>query len=134
MLLLTFQDPILSSYAAIILDEAHERSVNTDIMFGLLKQTVKKRPSFRLLITSATLDAEKFSEFFGKCPVINVPGRMHPVEAIYVDPLNAKAVSGTGVQVNHFCEILSNELRISILCLLLIWLQKFISMNPLAIF
>ena len=57
-------DSDLTQYAVIMLDEAHERTIHTDVLFGLLKQTVKKRPDMKLIVTSATLDAVKFSQYF----------------------------------------------------------------------
>lgn len=66
------------------MDEAHERSVHTDVLLGLLKGVLAKRgPSFRLVIMSATLDAGKFARFFGDCPVAHVLGRTYPVEVQY---------------------------------------------------
>ncbi|KAJ3119772.1 DEAH-box ATP-dependent RNA helicase prp22 [Nowakowskiella sp. JEL0407] len=76
-------DSELSKYSVIILDEAHERTMSTDVLFGLLKQTVKKRPDLKLIVTSATLDATKFSNYFFKCPILTIPGRTFPVEILY---------------------------------------------------
>jgi len=76
-------DRKLSAYAAIIIDEAHERALSTDILFGLLKDVVTRRPNLKVIITSATLDAEKFSTYFRKCPIIRIPGRSYPVDIIH---------------------------------------------------
>jgi ATP-dependent helicase HrpA len=78
-------DPYLNAYEAIIIDEAHERSLNIDFLLGYLKQLLPKRPDLKLIITSATIDAERFSQHFnGKpAPVIEVSGRLYPVEVRY---------------------------------------------------
>ena len=76
-------DNDLSQYSCIILDEAHERTINTDVLFGLLKQTVARRKDLKLIVTSATLDAEKFSQYFFGCPIFTIPGRAFPVEVLY---------------------------------------------------
>ncbi|KAJ3109551.1 DEAH-box ATP-dependent RNA helicase prp22 [Phlyctochytrium planicorne] len=76
-------DPTLSRYSVLILDEAHERTMSTDVLFGLLKDTVKKRADLKLIVTSATLDAEKFSTYFFNCPIFTIPGRTFPVEILF---------------------------------------------------
>ncbi|KAK8933842.1 putative pre-mRNA-splicing factor ATP-dependent RNA helicase [Platanthera zijinensis] len=80
----SLSNPELDQYSVIILDEAHERSLNTDILLGLMKRLVKLRSSnLKVLITSATLDGVKVSKFFSGCPVVNVPGTLFPVEMLY---------------------------------------------------
>jgi len=80
-------DPLLYSYDTIIIDEAHERSLNIDFLLGYLKQILPKRPDLKLIITSATIDVERFSNHFSsgadKAPVISVSGRTYPVEVRY---------------------------------------------------
>jgi HrpA-like RNA helicase len=73
-------EPDLASYSAMMLDEAHERTLHTDILFGLLKDIARFRPDLKLLVSSATLDAAKFSEYFDDAPVFNIPGRRFPVD------------------------------------------------------
>ena len=73
-------DEMCASYSVIILDEAHERIIHTDVFLGLLKGLVKRRPDLRLIVTSATLDAEKFSGYFFDCPTFTIPGRMYNVD------------------------------------------------------
>ena len=76
-------DPWLGQYDTLILDEAHERSLNIDFLLGYLKQLLPKRPDLKLIITSATIDASRFSQHFNNAPVIEVSGRLYPVEIRY---------------------------------------------------
>ncbi|KKA30072.1 hypothetical protein TD95_005034 [Thielaviopsis punctulata] len=84
MLLREFMtEPSLDGYSAIMIDEAHERTVHTDILLALVKDLAKARPDLKLLIASATMNAEKFARYFGDCPIFSVPGRRYPVDIYY---------------------------------------------------
>ncbi|NOQ90296.1 MAG: DEAD/DEAH box helicase, partial [Gammaproteobacteria bacterium] len=76
-------DPFLNQYDTIIIDEAHERSLNIDFLLGYLKRLIKKRKDLKIIITSATIDPDRFSKHFNDAPVINVSGRTYPVEVRY---------------------------------------------------
>ena len=79
----TQHDRFLNAYDTIIIDEAHERSLNIDFLLGYLKQLLPKRPDLKVIVTSATIDAERFSQHFNQAPVIEVSGRTYPVEIRY---------------------------------------------------
>ena len=76
-------DRRLSRYDTIIIDEAHERSLNIDFLLGFLKRLLPRRPDLRVIVSSATLETERFAAFFGGAPVIEVSGRTYPVEVRY---------------------------------------------------
>jgi pre-mRNA-splicing factor ATP-dependent RNA helicase DHX16 len=76
-------DPELSQYSALMIDEAHERTVSTDIACGLLKDIARARPDLKLLISSATIDAQKFQKYFDDAPIFNIPGRRYSVDVHY---------------------------------------------------
>ncbi len=76
-------DPYLNKYDTLIIDEAHERSLNIDFLLGYLKQVLLRRPDLKLIITSATIDLQKFSEHFDNAPIIEVSGRTYPVDVWY---------------------------------------------------
>ena len=84
----TQHDPDLRQYHTLILDEAHERSLNIDFLLGYLRLLLGRRRDLRLVISSATLDAGGFSEFFGGAPIIQVEGRTYPVDLHYLPPLH----------------------------------------------
>ena len=83
----TQTDPLLSAYDTLIIDEAHERSLNIDFLLGYLKTLLPRRPDLKVIVTSATLDAERFARHFGRAgvpaPVIEVSGRLYPIEVRY---------------------------------------------------
>jgi len=101
------QDRFLNKYEVLIIDEAHERSLNIDFLLGYLKQLSSRRPELKIIVTSATIDVEKFSAHFNDAPIISVSGRSFPVEILYEppqqddgedsagsdDPLNASVIS-----------------------------------------
>ncbi|XP_005090962.1 pre-mRNA-splicing factor ATP-dependent RNA helicase DHX16 [Aplysia californica] len=107
MLLREFlSEPDLASYSVLIIDEAHERTLHTDVLFGLVKDISRFRPDLKLLISSATLDAQKFSEFFDDAPIFRIPGRRYPVDIYYTkapeaDYLDAAVVSVLQIHVTQ---------------------------------
>ncbi|KAH1013951.1 hypothetical protein HUJ04_002867 [Dendroctonus ponderosae] len=92
-------EPDLQSYSVMIIDEAHERTLHTDILFGLVKDIARFRPDLKLLISSATLDAQKFSEFFDEAPIFRIPGRRFPVDIYYTKAPEADYVDACVISV-----------------------------------
>ncbi|MDR2314286.1 MAG: ATP-dependent RNA helicase [Spirochaetaceae bacterium] len=80
-------DPWLSRYGVMIIDEAHERSLNIDFILGLLNRVLKERKEFKVIVSSATINAEAFSEYFGECPVVKIDAQIFPVTLVYDPPL-----------------------------------------------
>ncbi|KAK9669170.1 hypothetical protein RND81_13G113200 [Saponaria officinalis] len=99
-------EPDLASYSVIMVDEAHERTLSTDILFGLVKDVARFRTDLKLLISSATLDAEKFSDYFDVAPIFKIPGRRYPVDIHYTkapeaDYLDAAIVTTLQIHVTQ---------------------------------
>lgn len=92
-------EPDLASYSVMIIDEAHERTLHTDILFGLVKDIARFRVDLKLLISSATLDAEKFSEFFDDANIFRIPGRRFPVDIYYTKAPEADYIDACVVSV-----------------------------------
>ncbi|PPF86801.1 ATP-dependent RNA helicase HrpA [Clavibacter michiganensis] len=88
------RDRLLKKYDTIIIDEAHERSLNIDFLLGYLKQLLPRRPDLKLIITSATIDPQSFSKHFGDAPIVEVSGRTYPVEIRYRPLVAEAAVAG----------------------------------------
>lgn len=107
MLLREFlNEPDLGMYSAMMVDEAHERTLHTDVLFGLVKDIARYRTDLKLLISSATLDAEKFSEYFDNAPIFRIPGRRYPVDIMYTkapeaDYLDAAVVTVLQIHVTQ---------------------------------
>lgn len=78
-------NPTLSSYSAVMIDEAHERTLNTDILLGLLKEIIKDNHEIRIIITSATMNVDKFSKYFNNAPILVIPGRQYPITTYYLN-------------------------------------------------
>ena len=97
-------EPDLASYSVVMVDEAHERTLSTDILFGLVKDIVPFGSNLKLLISSATLDAEKFSDYFDSAPIFKIHGRRYPVEIHYTktpeaDYLDAAIITALQIHV-----------------------------------
>jgi len=95
----TLNDPDLERYSCIIMDEAHERALNTDVLFGILRQIAGRRRDLKIIVTSATMNADKFAVFFGGAPVFYIPGRTYPVDCFYSKTPNEDPVEAAVRQV-----------------------------------
>lgn len=85
-------DPLLSNYSALVIDEAHERTISTEILLSLLKDIAHERTDLKIIVASATINAQKFSEFFNGAPIFNVPGRRYPVAIHYTQQPEANYI------------------------------------------
>ena len=99
------QNPNLYGYSVIIIDEAHERSLNIDFLLGYLRKTLQKRRDLKLIISSATMDTALFSQAFNNAPVVNVSGRMFPVEIIYDDDTDGDYIDRAVKAVENVADI-----------------------------
>jgi ATP-dependent RNA helicase DHX8/PRP22 len=108
-------NPSLDQYSIIILDEAHERTLHTDILFGVLKRLLKKRKDLKLIVMSATLEAQSFAEFFDESKIVYVSGRQYPVQLLYCDEPQSDYVDAciTAVLQIHLDEQSGNSLESS---------------------
>lgn len=104
------QDRFLSRYDTLIIDEAHERSLNIDFLLGYLKQLLPRRPDLKLIITSATIDLQRFSSHFDDAPIIEVSGRTYPVETLYrpIDDLSEEGDLAGGIE-SAIVELMAHE-------------------------
>jgi pre-mRNA-splicing factor ATP-dependent RNA helicase DHX16 len=99
-------EPDLKAYSCLIIDEAHERTLHTDVLFGLIKDIAKYRKDLKILISSATLDAEKFRDYFDGAPIFKIPGRRYPVDIFYTkspeaDYIEAAVITALQIHVNQ---------------------------------
>lgn len=80
-------DPLMTRYSVIMVDEAHERSLNIDFILGLLKRVLEARPEFKVIVSSATINAEVFSAYFGDCPIVKIDTQVFPVTVVWEPPV-----------------------------------------------
>jgi hypothetical protein len=115
-------EPDLKTYSVIIIDEAHERTLHTDILFGLIKDIARYRPDIKILISSATLDADQFSRYWDDAPVFVVPGRRYPVNICQSNTQRWTPTSCTGLFLVH-CHISLTLCSSVLLCCCFVLLQ-----------
>ncbi len=101
-------DYTLSQYDVIVVDEAHERSLNIDFILGLLKRILELRPEFKVIVSSATINAQVFSEYFGSCPVVRIDTTMYPVTTIYDPPYRENDYE---VLIAKICDIVGRAIE-----------------------
>ncbi|AIB09576.1 splicing factor Prp22 (nucleomorph) [Lotharella oceanica] len=111
----SFIDPVLKNYFCVILDEAHERTINTDLLLGICKKIINIRPDFKLIVTSATLELKKFSYYFNKCPIFIIPGKLFIVNIFYLKHFQTNYLLST---FNTIIKILENTKKGHILVFL----------------
>src|SRR5574344_1536513 len=102
-------DPMLSKYSVLMVDEAHERSLNIDFVLGLVKRVLKERKDFKVIVSSATMNAEAFSEYFDGCPIVTIDTITYPVTVVY-DPPAIQATTTT----DSGCEALIQKISSTI--------------------
>ncbi len=100
-------DPLLKNYSVILVDEAHERSLNIDFILGLLKSVMHERPDFKVIISSATINTKIFSEFFDNAPIVSIDARIYPVDVRY-RPLERESLD---FQVEEITKIVMTEAK-----------------------
>ncbi len=91
-------DPWMKKYSVIIVDEAHERSLNIDFVLGLLKRVLQARSDFKVIVSSATMNAESFSNYFGGCPIVTIDTQVFPVTTVYDPPVVAASTAGESAE------------------------------------
>ena len=107
-------DNQMSDFSVIIIDEAHERSIYTDVIFGIIKQLIQKRKDLRVIISSATLSTTKFQNYFFEAPVVQVPGRRYPVDIYYTkspepDYIEAAVITALQIHISQADELFKEE-------------------------
>jgi len=103
----TKRDRLLSQYGVLIIDEAHERSLNIDFLLGYLKRLLPKRPDLKIIITSATIDTQAFSRHFNNAPVLTISGRTYPVTVRY-SPIDEKLLEDKGSLIDHCVQTIAD--------------------------